>query len=236
MTLADLPSLESIIEWIESHEKTVDLLKWVALMLLAWITGAFRFLRNKLRRPSATIEELTSRCLIEEFSEFQGNKNAVRATFLVEVGVLNPTSEKVIVRHFALAVPRHRFWRRWKPELVALSLPNRPRHQMGSGMKFLKNWFSNFPDEFRDLTLSGTVEAKEHHSGYLLFVCYSWGSWAPRIEGDFVRVKARVHLTTGETYSVSGKVRVTRDKEKFEEWVPGINEHINHESAWGGVR
>jgi hypothetical protein len=185
---------------------------------------------------SATIEEATSRCLVEEFSEFQGHRNAVRAAFLVEVGVLNPTPEKVIVRHFSLAVPRRRLWRRWKPELVALSLPNRPRHQMGSGMKLLKNWFSNFPDEFHDLTLSGTIEPKEHRSGYLLFVCFAWGSCAPRIEDDFVMVKAQVHLTTGETCSVSGKVRITRDKEKFEEWVPGIIEQVSHESAWGGVR
>lgn len=234
--MPDIPSIESVIEWIESHEKTVDLLKWIALLLVAWVAGAFRFLRNNLRRPSATIEEVTSRCLIEKFSEFQGHKDAIRATFLVEVGVLNPTSESAVVRYFSLGVPRRRLWRRWKPELVALSLPNRPRHQMGSGVKFLKNWFSNFADEFHDLTLSGTVEPKAHRSGYLLFVCFASGSWAPRIEGDFVTVKARVHLTTGETYSASGKVRVTSDKEKFEEWVPGIIEHVSHESAWGGFR
>jgi hypothetical protein len=232
----NFPSLEVIVSWIESHEKTVELLKWLAVLFVAWITGIFRFLRNKLRRPIATLEEITSRCLIEEFPEFQSYQNVVRATFLVEVGLLNPTSERVIVRKFSLAIPRRKLWRRWKPELIALTLPNRPRHQMGCGQKLLKSWFSNFPDEFHDLTLSGQVEPKEHHSGFLLFVYFAHGPWVPKIEGEFIKVKARVHLTTGEICSVSGKVRVTRDKENFEEWVPGIIEQINHESAWGGFR
>lgn len=236
MPVPDIPNLSVIIDWIESHEKTVDVLKWLVLLFLAWVAGAFRFLRAKFRTPSATLEEATSRCLVEEFAEFQGHQNAVRATFLIEVGVLNPTPERVVVQHFSLAIPRRKLWLRWRPELVALSLPNRPRHPMGSGQKLLKNWFSNFPDEFHDLTLNGGVESKEHHSGYLLFVCFAVGSHAPRIEGEYIRVKARAHLTTGEICSVSGRVAVTRDKEKFEQWVPGIISQINHESAWGAVR
>lgn len=236
MILPDFPSIEAIVSWIESHGKTVDLLKWVVLLFLAWVAGIFRFLHNKLRKPSATFEQATSRCLVEEFPEFQGHNNAVRATFLVEVGLLNPTSERVVVRHFSLAVPRRKLWRRWKPELVALTLPSRPRHQMGGTQKLLKSWFSNFSDDYHDLTISGAVEPKELHSGFLLFVCFAHGSWAPIVEGNFIKVKARVHLTTGETCSVAGKVHVTRNKEKFEEWVPGIIKHISHESTWGGVR
>jgi hypothetical protein len=234
--MPDLSFLAPAIDWIESHEKTVDLLKWAALLLVAWAVGLFKFTRQKLRRPTATLEEVTSRCLVEELSEFQGRRDAVRASFLVEVGLLNPTSEPVVVRYFSLAVPRRKLWRCWKPELIALSLPNRPRHQMGSGEKLIKNWFSNFPDEFRDLTLSGMVEPKHHHSGVLLFVCFAYGTLVPRIDGDFIRVKAFVHLTTGETCKVSGKVRITRDKEKFEQWVPGIVAQVSHESAWGAVR
>lgn len=237
MPAFDIPNLSVVIDWIESHEKTVDLLKWLVVLFLAWVAGAFRFLRAKFRKPSATLEETTSRCLVEEFAEFQGHKNAVRATFLIEVGVLNPTPERVIVQHFSLAILRRKLWRRWKPELVAISLPNRPRHQMGGGEKLLKNWFSNFPDEYRDLTLNGVIESKEHHSGYLLFVCFAEGTHAPpRIDGEHIRVKARAYLTTGEICSVSGRIGVTRDKEKFEQWVPGIISQINHGSAWGAVR
>ncbi|WP_417070487.1 hypothetical protein [Niveibacterium terrae] len=202
--MVTLPDISTIVSWIEAHGKTVDLLKWFVLLLVAWLAGAFSFVRSKLRTPSATIEEATSRCLVEEFAEFQGHKNAVRATFLVEVGLLNPTSERVVVRHFSLAVQRRRVWRTWKPELVALSLPSRPRHQTGSGSKVLKNWFSNFDDGLQNLTLLGTVEPKELPSGFLLFVCFSVGGWAPRISGEHIKVKAKVHLTTGEIYSASG--------------------------------
>ena len=107
---------------------------------------------------------------------------------------------------------------------------------MGSGEKLLKNWFSHFPDEYRDLTLSGTVEPKHHQSGVLLFVCFAVGTWAPQVEGDFIRVKVFVHLTTGETCIVRGRIRITRDKEKFEQWVPGILAQVSHESAWGATR
>lgn len=234
--MATLPDISTIVSWIEAHGKTVDLLKWLVLLLVAWLAGAFRFVRNKLRTPSATIEEATSRCLVEEFAEFQGHQNAVRATFLVEVGLLNPTSERVVVRHFSLAVQRRRAWRTWKPELVALSLPSRPQQQTGSGKKVLKNWFSNFDDGLQNLTLLGAVEPKELPSGFLLFVCFSVGGWAPKISNEHIKVKAKVHLTTGETYSVSGRIKVVRDLEKFEQWVPGIGAHINHDSTWGATR
>ena len=234
--MPDLSLFSPVVDWIESHEKTVDLLKWIALLLVAWAVGLFKYLRQKLRQPFATIEEHTSRCLVEEFAEFQGHKNALRASFLIEVGLVNPTSEAVVIRHFSLAVRRRKFWRAWEPEMVALSLPNRPRQHMGSGMKFLKNWFSNFPDEYRDLTLTGTVEPKQNHSGFLLFVCFATDNWAPRVEGEFIRVKANVHLTTGERRTVRAKVRITRDEKKFDGWVPGILDQVKHESAWGAVR
>lgn len=235
--MPDLSFIVPVIDWIESHEKTVNLLKWVALLIVAWIAGLFRYIRQKLRQPSSTIEEATSRCLVEEFNEFQGHKNVVRASFLVEVGLLNPTPEPVVIRRFSLAIQRRRAWRRWKPELVAISLPSRPRNPMGGGgMKLLKSWFSNFQDEYSDLTLSGTIEPKHHHSGFLLFVCFAAGDCAPKIEGEFVRVKALVHLTTGETCTANGKIKITRNKEKFDQRAPGVVVQVAHESSWGAVQ
>lgn len=57
--MPDLSSFSPLVDWIESHEKTVDLLKWVALLLVAWAVGLFKFLRQKFRLPIATIEEQT---------------------------------------------------------------------------------------------------------------------------------------------------------------------------------
>ncbi|MGC4076600.1 MAG: hypothetical protein QM702_06110 [Rubrivivax sp.] len=236
LEMPDLSFMLPVFDWIERHEKTVDLLKWAVLLAIAWAVGVFKFIRQKMRQPVASIEELTSRCLVEELDEFQGRNDAVRASFLVEVGLMNPTSEPVFIRHFSLAVQRRRFWRAWKPELIALTLPSRPRHQMGSGQKLLKTWFSNFPDEYPDLTLDAKVEPKHLNSGFLLFVCFAGGTCAPRLDGDYVRIRALVHLTTGETRVAKGKVKVIRDKAVFEGCVPGILDQISHESAWGAVR
>ena len=234
--MPDISLLSQIPDWIESHGKTVDLLKWALLLLLAWAVGAFKYLRQKLRQPIPLLEEVTSRCLVEEFDEFNGHRNAVRASFLLEVGLVNTTSESIVIRQFSLSVRRRKFWRSWKPGLSALSLPARPRHQTGASTKLLKNWFSNFQDEFPDLTLDGTVEPKHYNSGFLLFVCFATGDHVPRISDDYINVKAHVHLTTGETRTVQGKVRVLRDKEKFDQWVPGFVAQVSHDSAWGAIR
>jgi hypothetical protein len=231
-----LSQFQEITEWIESHEKTVDLLKWMALGLAAWALGLFRYFRVRFRQPIATFEPFTSRCLIEEFDEFEGHKNAMRASFLVEVGLTNTTGEAVVIKEFTLDVRMTRTWRSWKRHLMALSLPARPRHETGASTKVLKNWFSNFQDDFRDLTLNGTVPAKHHESAFLLFVWFAAGNQVVRIEKETVRIRANVHLTTGEVRSVVGRTRVIRDKEQFEKWVPGILEQVGHSSAWGAAR
>ena len=213
--MIDLSPLLEVPEWIESHEKTVDVLKWAALLAIAWAVGIFKYIRRKFRQPIPTFEEFTSRCLVEEFDIFEGRKDAFRASFLMEVGLTNTTSEPVVIRSFSLSVLRRKFWRPWKPALIALSLPARPRHKTGASTKLLKNWFSNFPDDFPELTLTGTIDSKHHQSGFLLFVCFATGDHAPRMFGEYIRIKVHVHLTTGETKIVKGKVRVVRDKDKL---------------------
>lgn len=234
--MPDLAQLEIVIAWIELHPKTVDLLKWIALVFAAWALGLFRYLYQRLRQPIATFEPFTSQCLIEEFDEFDGAKYAVRASFLVEVGLTNTTDQAVVIKEFTLACRRRKTWNSWKPHLGALSLPERPRLETGASIKLLKNWFSNFPDGRRDLTLDGTILAKQHKSAFLLFVCFATGDQAVRIENDAICVVANVHLTTGEVRSVSGRVKVTRDKRLFDMRVPGILKQVAHSSAWGAVR
>jgi hypothetical protein len=233
--MPDVTFLDRLVDWIESHEKTVDLLKWLVLLLVAWAVGLFKWIRQKLRQPIATLQEETSRCFVEEFNEFEGKKNVVRASFLLEVGLTNTTPEPVHIRHFSLLVRRRTFWRPWRPRLSALSLPARPQHATGSSLRLLKNWFSNFPDQFRDLTLPGDVPPKQHQSAYLLFVHCGAGDAAARFYGDFIQVKALVHLTTGETRVVRGQIKFNRDAASFEAFVPGILVQVAHQSAWGTV-
>lgn len=233
MVFTDLPPLETVFDWIELHKTTVDLLKWAMLLLVAWIAGVFKFLRMRLRRPSIAIVEDTSRCLIEELSKLNGYSDVLRATLLVEVGVLNPTNERINVKGFTLAVARRRYFKRWKREQIASSLPSRPRFQTGSGMKISQNWFSKFPDEYQEATITSVIEPKEFPSGYLLFVLAATGNAKPKIEDGHVFVKARVNLTTGESFRVSGKIKIVLDSDLFESWLPGINDHISHDSVLG---
>jgi len=231
-----MPDLSPYLDWIEAHKTTVDLVKWGLLLFIAWIAGAFRFLRGITRKPKVDIQAATSRCLIQEFPEFGGHANVTRASFLVEVGITNPTSESISVKSFYLSFHRQRFWHRWKPELHPISLPNRPRHEMGSGMKLLKCWFSNFPDDLKELTLSGDIEARAFSSAYLLFVSFTHGSWNPRISNETIGARVTVVLTTGEIRSRVVPIKVTKNPEQFEKWVPGIIDQVGHETAWNAER
>jgi hypothetical protein len=173
--MVDFSAVQAVVQWIEGHATTVDLIKWALVLVVAWLLGGFRFVRQRMRPPKALLATHACRCLVEKFDEFEGHKGVVRTSYLLEVGLLNPTTEPVVIRDFSLAVRRHRKWRSRKPELRAITLPNRPRQAMGGGMKLMRTWFSNFPDEYRDLTLDGTVEPRQLRSGFLLFVDFSYG-------------------------------------------------------------
>jgi len=227
-----MPDFSTLLGWIEDHKTAVDLVKWALLLVVAWLAGAFRYLRSLTRKPKASLNGTTSRCLVERFPQPEGQLDAIRASFLLEVGVINRTNEKLVVKDFSLAVRRRSFWRPWLPELSAVSLPERPRHEMGSGTKILKTWFSHFPDGIDRLTLTGIVEAKDFASGFLLFVSFTKGAWNPTIVEGRVRVLVRIFLTTGEILKVERLVKITSDKDQFERWVPGIINQISDETAW----
>lgn len=231
-----MPDLSPYLDWIEAHKTTVDLVKWGALLFIAWLAGAFRLIRGITRKPKVEIQTATSRCLIQEFPEFRGHTNVMRVSFLLEVGITNPTNEKISVKNFYLSFHRQKFWRRWKPELHAISLPNRPRYEMGSGTKLLKCWFSNFPDGMKELTLSGDIDARAFSSGHLLFVSFTHGNWNPRIHKETIKVRTVVELTTGEIRSHIIPIKISKDPEQFEKWVPGIIDQVEHETAWNAVR
>jgi len=103
---------------------------------------------------------------------------------------------------------------------------------MGSGVKLLRNWFANFPDEYQQLTIDGHLPPGHANSGYALFVSHTYGTWNPVVRNDKVRVRISVGLTTGKTIRAKAWIPATHDAEFFEGMVPGILEQIRHPTSW----
>ncbi|WP_204427169.1 hypothetical protein [Alloalcanivorax marinus] len=228
--------MKEIIAWIESHGVTVDLLKWVIVGILAWLLGAFRFLKTKLKRPTLEIESLTSRCAWEELGDIDGNPANVRVTFLIQAGVNNPTAELVVIRDFSLHIRRLKKWPIWHQALNPTSLPCRVRHTVGDITRYLKNWFSNFSEGPGSLTLDGRIESMDFQSGFLVFVSASWGNMRPRLIEKGVPIKLKARLTTGETLYVKSIIPVLEDHSVMEGLVPGIFGHVENSSTWNIIR
>jgi len=226
-----MPDLYSSTQWIEDHQATVDLLKWLALLVIAWAAGLFRYLQDLTRTPRLAVSEVVSRCLIVE-TPYGGHADAQRCVYLLNIEVANRSSERIVVSAFEI---RHK-WRRvlpmWSPRSSAVSLPNRVHHQMGGGIKLMRNWFAYFPDSLENLTVDGKIDARDAASGFALFVSHTYGSWNPKIENQHVHVCVYARLTTGKAVKTSAKILVTRNEEFFEEMIPGITAHVEHPSSW----
>jgi hypothetical protein len=225
--------LAEIVAWIEAHDKTVDLLKWVALLLVAWASGAFAYLRRYRLRPRLEIAETASFVYLEYPSEPKLPGPAVRASFILNASLINSSNEKVVVDHFELSFRALGFWRSHRQRLLRLAFPSRPRKRVGEGTKYMGVWFTEYPlDELKIEVVDGSLEPKESCGGYMLFTSFSYGSWNPRVAKDLVHVRLRAKLTSQAWLRKSAKLRVITDREFVEEFSPGFIEHVTHESTW----
>ncbi len=225
--------IETTIDWIEKHPQTTDLAKWVLLVGLAWVSGIFGWLRRLNRRPSVHVSEITSRCLIERFEEYDGHPNTVRSSLLLEIEISNPSPEPIVVKQFEAQICTQRRFRKWGERISSIALPNRVRHEMGSGTKLMRNWFAHFDNGSDELlSLTGRVEPKDSNSGFALFVMFTFGSWNPKIINENVRICVYASLGSGEMLRTSANIRVTTDKTFLEKMVPGVLEQISHPTAW----
>ena len=226
-----MSDLNSLLNWIETHSATVAILKWAVLLLVAWATGLVRFIRNLTRKPLVQISEPLSRCLVEEFAEIEGHRNADRASFLIDIEVINRSTEEIVVRTLSLRVGRTGRFRHWGQKVSAVSLPSRVYHKMGAGTKVMRNWFAHFPDGNDRLTVAGPIGPRHTESGFALFVSFTHGNWNPAIVDGCTAVEVEAGLTTG-TIRTKARITVTRNTGFFEEMVPGIREQIAHPTAW----
>jgi hypothetical protein len=229
----DARVLMSLLDWIEAHPVFVDLGKAVVVLVIAWFAGLGRFLVRLARKCRVWVVEPVSRCYLEDLGESHGVKDPVRASFLLSVGVTNPTTEKVVVEAITLQFESKRAWRPRSSQLDAVSLPSRPRVTFATSTKVSRTWFINYGDDApASLTAHGRIEARDTEDAYILFVSATYGSWNPRVENDHVRIWVSARLTTGETMRTSTKIPTTKDMESFEKRVPGVREHVASDGAW----
>jgi len=229
-------ALSNLVEWIESHATTIDVLKWVIVGLLAWVLGVFRFIRTKLKRPKLEIESFTSRCIWQELGIVDGNDHNARVVFLIEAGINNPTTDPIVVRDFTLKVKRLKGWPVRNHPLNAVTLPSRVRQNIGNITRFLKNWFSNFSEGPESLTVSARIESRDYQSGFVLFVSASWGYMRPFIKAGAIPVELNARLTTGERLTARADIAIMDDHAAFEEMVPGILDHVQNRNTWNIIR
>lgn len=229
-------TLSDLVEWIEAHATTIDVLKWIIVGLLAWGLGAFRFIRTKFKRPKLEVESFTSRCIWQELGVVDGNDHNARVVFIIEAGINNPTTYPIVVRDFTLKIKTLKGWPVRNHPLNAVTLPSRVRHNIGNVTKFLKNWFSNFPEGPESLTLGARIESRDHQSGFLLFVSTSWGYMRPFVRAGAIPVELNVRLTTGENLTARANIAIMEDHAAFEEMVPGVLDHVQHRNTWNIIR
>jgi len=223
----------SLLDWIEDHPVLVDLGKALVLVTFAWFAGLGRFLRRVRRKCRVWVVEPVSRCYLEELADTEEVKNAVRASFLLSVGITNPTTEKIVVQDITLRYESKRVWGPRSSELDPVPLPSRPRITFASSTKFSRTWFINYSDDTPEsLTAHGRIDSKEAEDAFVLFVSATHGSWNPKVEHGHVRIWVSATLTTGERFVASTRISVTGDMESFEKRVPGVREHVASGETW----
>lgn len=219
MTLADL------IKWVEAHPTTIG----IVLFALAGL----KIFKKITLRSKLEIIDTASLCFIEEKDEFEDHKNLVRVAFLINASVRNPSNEKIVVESFSLSYLTKRSFRAWSQNLYRRTLPNRPRTKMGSGVKYSNVFFTNYPDDLQSLTMNGVIDPKEYQGGYIFFVSFTWGTWNPRFVNEKIKIRFQAKLTTGETCKDSASIRITKDRDFIENFIPGILDQIDHHTSWG---
>lgn len=225
--------LNDIAAWIESHQVTVGLFKGAALVLVAWIGGAFAYFRRFRAKPFLRIVETASFAFVEKVPATTDRPEGIRTSFVLNASLVNASNERVVLDQFELSYQTHSFRRSYRQRLLRIAFPSRPRKRIGEGVKYMGVWFTKYPlDELKMELIDGALEPKDQCGGFLLFTSYTYGSWNPRIDDDVIRVRLSASLTSRQRLSAKAKVRVSEDMKIAEELSPGFTAHVAHESTW----
>jgi len=221
-----------VISWIEGHRVTVGLIQAVTLLLIAWFSGIFRLVVTLTRRPKVRIVE-TASMVFSESPNIEGKESEIRAAFILNASIINSSREKIVLDQFLLSYQTLNPFRSHKQKLVRIAFPSRPRKRVGTGLKLMGVWFTNFAgDEYPLPPAMGCLESMHMESGYLLFASYAWGGWSPAVADGKIRIRLKALLTSGEVLVHETRIRAISDSSIVSELCPGIIEHIADESTW----
>lgn len=218
------------IDWIEAHEHTVDLLKWITAAIAAWLLGVFRAIRAWALRPSISITEKYSRCFAERLSEFDTHKDITLFVFVLDAALINPTAARVGVQTFELQIRRRGLWKRWTTPITAIGFPTMPRTPMpDEKIKVVPIWLTAFEGNDASLSLHD-IDAQNSAAGLVFFSLVVPASSIINVER--CAVKLSVKLGTGERRSVVTTIKTESDFSKLERMVPSSVQYVRHKSVW----
>lgn len=225
--------MASIIDWLEAHAVTVDLAKWVAVIVVAWFGGVFKFLRQFNQRPKLEVHGPAGFCYLEERKDDGTGRTSTLAVFVLNPAIENPSDRSFEIARFLFGFDCHHIFRRFRQQLFHVSFPNRPQKKFGAGTKILPVFFTNFPDDLNDtMTVSGRIEARSMAAAYVMFISNTWGSWTPRVSNDTVAVLLRAETVGEGALTRKVKLRVHRDPSVIRDFCPDLYDHITSSEMW----
>lgn len=228
MTITDF--FTASIGWIETHEHTVDLLKWIVAGLAAWLLGVFRAIRAWALRPSISITEAYSHCFSEQHTKLDNHRDVTLFAFVLDAVIMNPTASKIGVQTFELQIRRRELWKRWTSPITAIGFPTMPRTPMPDGaIKVVPVWLTSF--EGYDSSLSLRDIAGQNSAAGLVFFALAMPD-SSIVSDEQCTLKLSVRLATGERRSVVMKIKSENGLDKLERMVPSSANYVRHKSVW----
>lgn len=219
------------VDWIESHEHTVNLLMWLVAAVIAWFLGIFRAIREWTRRPTINISRSYSHCYYEEHQTLEKYSDVALLAFVLDLEVANLTNAPIGLKSFELQISRPAMLNRWTSPVSAIGFPDMPRTPMpGNNMKVVPVWLTAF-EGYGEAFCLKRVDAGDSAAGLAFFAILMPKSDI-REQMKECCIKIRAILATGERLTIKGLIHVNRDMSHLERLVPKSLTYIRHPNVW----
>jgi hypothetical protein len=222
--------LNPTISWIEAHEHTVELLKWLTVGLIAWSLGIFRVLREWTSRPSISINPAYSHCYYEVHSTLGSHTDIALLTLVIDVELSNPTNHPAALRMFEVRIKKKGHLGGWTKAVKLVGFPAMPRTPMPSGNeKIVPLWLTTF-EEFGDELCLKKVDSQDVSAGLAFFTVGVHKDMLPELQGGCM-VQLTATLVSG-TVRCAAPIKVRTDLDHLERMIPGSVQYVQHPNVW----